>query len=264
MSDAVLLYEHPLSPYAQKVKLALREKGIDFDVTMPAFGTEEAAEFSQLNPRGEVPVLVHHQQAIFETPVILAYLEDTWPSPPLLPDTPTQRARVRMIESAMDTHFEANTWGMGEVTVFGRAPGELGESLLAIGKIEIRGWFDWLDGQLGDADWFNGDAFGYGDICVIPHVNGAARFDVHPAANSKLAAWLARANSRETVQLTHQESIAAELDPAIMQAALATGFKREYRDHRLEWMVRGGGLEVVRNGIDVDNIRFNSAFARRE
>jgi len=35
-------------------------------------------------------------------------------------------------------------------------------------------------------------------------------------------------------------------------------FKRQYRDHRLEWMIRSGGLQVVLDGLKQDNIRFNS------
>ena len=53
----------------------------------------------------------------------------------------------------------------------------------------------------------------------------------------------------------------AELDPDAMQAAVAAGFKREYRDHRLEWMIRAGGIDVVAAGIAADNIRFNRSFS---
>jgi glutathione S-transferase/RNA polymerase-associated protein len=41
-------------------------------------------------------------------------------------------------------------------------------------------------------------------------------------------------------------------------------FKREYRDHRLEWMIKTGGLSVVQDGLDRDNIRFIEPFARRQ
>ena len=47
-----------------------------------------------------------------------------------------------------------------------------------------------------------------------------------------------------------------------MQAALAAGFKREYRDHRLEWMVRAGGINIVQAGLAADNIRFTDTFTQ--
>jgi len=44
-----------------------------------------------------------------------------------------------------------------------------------------------------------------------------------------------------------------------VDAALKSGlFKREYRDHRLEWMIRSGGLDVVLEGMKQDNIRFSN------
>jgi glutathione S-transferase/RNA polymerase-associated protein len=46
---------------------------------------------------------------------------------------------------------------------------------------------------------------------------------------------------------------------AQVDAALKSGlFKREYRDHRLEWMIRSGGIDVVLEGIKKDNIRFSN------
>jgi glutathione S-transferase/RNA polymerase-associated protein len=95
---------------------------------------------------------------------------------------------------------------------------------------------------------------------VVPFVNGAGRFDIVPAAGSRLADWLARVNEREDVKAVTAAAQAAELDPTAMQAAIEGGFKREYRDHRLEWMIRAGGMDVVAAGVAADNIRFNGSF----
>src|SRR5882757_7327959 len=99
------LYDHPFSPYAQKVKIALREKGQAFEPPMPeGIGAGGAGgEFAAANPRAEVP--------------------------PLLPQTPAERARVRMLEEVMDTHFEPITWGLGEIRNFKRATGALAEQI---------------------------------------------------------------------------------------------------------------------------------------
>ena len=61
--------------------------------------------------------------AIFDSTIILEYIEDRWPPPPLLPASPAERARVRMIEEVMDTHFEAINWAMGEINWFGAGRG---------------------------------------------------------------------------------------------------------------------------------------------
>ena len=81
------VYDHPLSPYAQKVKIALREKGVAFELALPGgLGAGGAdGEFVTANPRAEVPVLIDDASAIFDSTIILEYIEDRWPEPPLLP-----------------------------------------------------------------------------------------------------------------------------------------------------------------------------------
>ena len=254
------LYEHPLSPYAQKNKIALREKGVAFDCGTPdGMGAGGAAgDFVAANPRAEVPTLVDGEARIFDSTIIQDYIEERWPVPALLPATPAARARVRMIEEVMDTQYEAVVWGMMEVRVFGRASGAAGEALIARAEAQIAGLNAWLERQLGDADWFNGDHFGWGDIAVVPFVMGAVGFGAPPTG--KLSAWLARCLTRESVAATSAEAKAAAVVVAeVVPAAIASGqFKREYRDHRLEWMIRSGGIEVLVEGMKAGNIRFST------
>ncbi len=110
---ALRLYDHPLSPYGQKVKIALIEKGVEFEGMLPnAIGSGQVDdEFAAANPRGEVPALLDGDAAIFDSTVILEYIEDKWPKPALLPASPIDRARVRMLEDVMDTHFEGDHVG---------------------------------------------------------------------------------------------------------------------------------------------------------
>lgn len=259
---AITLWDHPLSPYAQKVKIALREKGVPFETAVPGgIGVGGAAgDFLAANPRAEVPALLHDGTAIFDSTIILEYIEDCWPQPPLLPATPADRARVRMIEEVVDTHLEAVNWGLSELRWFRRAEGPLGESLATKAAEQIRGYHAWLERALGDRPWFNGDSFGWGDLSVVPYINGSAGHGVPPAPGSKLADWLARANDRPSVRDTVADAAATASTGGMGDVAklLEQGlFKREYRDHRLEWMVKSGGLEVVSEGLARGNIRFS-------
>src|SRR5579864_6106338 len=130
----IILYEHPLSPYAQKCKIALAEKGIAFEAKVPeAFGTGATKDqgFIAENPRHEVPALVDGDLQIFDSTIIHEYLEEKWPEPALLPKDPATRARQRMIEDVMDTQYEAINWGILEILGFRRANGALREQLLA-------------------------------------------------------------------------------------------------------------------------------------
>jgi glutathione S-transferase/RNA polymerase-associated protein len=261
----MILYDHPLSPYAQKCKIALREKGLAFEAPLPgglgAGGAQGA--FIDANPRAEVPALVDGEVSVFDSTVILEYLEDAYPEPPMLPKGAAERARVRMLEEVMDTHFEAINWGLSELRWFRRAEGDLAQRIETAATLQIDGFFAWLERQLGDRPWFNGEAFGWGDLAVIPFVNGSAGHGRRPPEGSKLAAWAARANARRSVADTVAEAVASTRGAAMEGVAdlLAKGlFKREYRDHRLEWMIKSGGLEVVVEGLRRDNIRFTPGF----
>jgi glutathione S-transferase len=83
----IRLYEHPFSPYAAKVKISLREKGVAFEPLL-AVRDEDGqltAEYVEANPRAEVPALIDGDVKIFDSTIILEYIEDKWPSPPMLP-----------------------------------------------------------------------------------------------------------------------------------------------------------------------------------
>jgi len=258
MTD-LTLYEHPLSPYAQKCKIALREKGVAFDTKMPdAVGTGLAGgEFRDASPRIEVPALIHGGVTLFDSTIILEYIEETWPDPALLPTSPIARARARMIEDMMDTHYEAITWALGEIHFFKRAGGAKAAELTTTAGEQLAQAHAWLERMLGDADWFSGRHFGWADLAVAPFVNASVGFDLGPGAGSRLAAWLDRANARPSVGITQEQAVASLGDMAQVGDLISTGqFKRQYRDHRLEWMVRSGGLDIVVDGVKNDTIRF--------
>jgi glutathione S-transferase len=264
----LLLFDHPLSPYAQKCKIALREKGIAFEARLPTgigagAGLEPA--FARSSPRGEVPALVDGEVHVFDSTIILDYVEERWPEPPLLPETPAERARARMIEEVMDTHYEPINWGLGEVHFFGRAKGELAKTLGERAAAQAAAWRRWLEARLGERPWFDGERFGRADLSVAPYLNGSRGFGLEPEPGSRLAAWLARANERPAVAQTAFEASAFLAGGAGGMGAVAELvarglFKREYRDHRLEWMIRSGGLAVVVEGLERGNIRFTGEF----
>jgi glutathione S-transferase len=261
----ITLYDHPLSPYGQKVKIALREKGVAFETVSPGgLGAGGAAgAFTEANPRAEVPTLIDGDACVFDSTVILEYLEDSHPTPALLPKSAADRARVRMIEEVMDTHFEPINWGLSELRWFKRAEGEQARVIEAAAASQLAGFFAWLERQLGEREWFNGEGFGWGDLAVVPFLNGSAGQGHPPPAGSKLAAWLARANARPSVVETVAEIAAIARGagmPNVAELVEKGLFKREYRDHRLEWMIKSGGVDVVLKGLERDNIRFSPDF----
>ncbi len=258
--NILILYEHPFSPFAQKIKIALREKAIPFEaVTPPDLGSgNESKLIHSFGPRREVPTLVDDDgTCIFDSTIILEYLEDKYPAPSLLPANPADRAKARTIEDVCDTHFEAITWGLNEVRFFGRGKGGLNDKLYQQAVIQVGHFYAWLTAELGAKDWLVGDTFGRADLSAIPIVSAFIVHGIPPADESAVAKWMARARQRPSVAKTEEESLAVVPLLEALQDAVGDGvFKRHYRDHRLEWMVRSGGLQVLLDGLGEGNIRF--------
>jgi hypothetical protein len=141
---------------------------------------------------------------------------------------------------------------------FKRADGAEAQAIVAHAGQELARIRDWLADQLGEAPWFGGGGLGLGDIVVYPYMAAAARFRFGPLEGSPLAGWLASMAARPSVQRVEAEAKAALPRFRELGARFLTGAaRRQYRDHRLEFMLRAGGLEIVRRGMEKDTIRFS-------
>ena len=205
----------------------------------------------------EVPALIDGDARIFNSTIILEYLEDKWPTPPLLPRDPAARAEARMIEDVCDTLYEAVNWGLGEIGWFKRAEGPQAETMRATAARQTAELQAWLTDKLDGRDWFNGPSFGWADLSVAPYVNRSFHYGMGTPEGSALARWRERICQRPSVATTFSEFETAAQNMGDGAARLASGaIRREYRDHRLEWMMKSGGLQIVLDGLGKDNIRF--------
>ena len=138
-----------------------------------------------------------------------------------------------------------------------RASGELADKLKAEVARQTGVLQDWLNLRLGSSPWFGGDTFGWADAAAAPMVNRSVHYGMGPKAGTPLAAWHARLCERPSVAATFTEfdAAAARMGDAASTFA-SSGRRREYRDHRLEWMVKSGGIDVVLAGLRSNNIRF--------
>src|SRR3989449_9843183 len=91
------LYHSVNSVCAQKVRIALAEKGLEAkEHLMTLRGDQFDPAYMKLNPNAVVPTLVHDGHIITESSIILYYLDDTFPEKPLLPKAPIHRVKVRV------------------------------------------------------------------------------------------------------------------------------------------------------------------------
>jgi len=101
------LYSGPLSLFSRKVEIALHEKGLGFERVFVPFSqangySPKHPDVVAANPKSQVPVLVDGALTIFDSTLILEYLEDAYPRPALWPSDAKERARGRLIELTAD------------------------------------------------------------------------------------------------------------------------------------------------------------------
>jgi glutathione S-transferase len=100
----ITLYDFGNSVACQKVRIALCEKGLDWEtIKVDLFRSEQYdPQYLKFNPKGVVPTLVHDGKPIIESTLICEYLDDTFPEPRLMPTDPWQRALMRVWTKAVD------------------------------------------------------------------------------------------------------------------------------------------------------------------
>ncbi|MQL87107.1 hypothetical protein Taro_019640 [Colocasia esculenta] len=196
--DEVILLDFWASPFAARVKIALAEKGVEYKAREEDLLESKSPLLLQSNPvHKKVPVLLHKGKPVCESLVILDYIDDVWPSPPLLPQYPRARATARFWAHFADTKlFEAGTrvWKSKPVGEARRqAAGDFIEAL----KL--------LEGALvDDKEYFGGERFGYLDAVVAPLTSWFHAYEL--CGGFKVAdecpvfdAWAKRCAARENV-----------------------------------------------------------------
>lgn len=231
------LYDHPLSPYAMKIRIILYEKGVAFEKE-EIQSEKQRATLLRLNPRAEVPALVDGDVAVYDSKVMAEYLEEVHPTPPLLPASPAGRARCRALELIADTQVDAAVIGYSLFRFFRPALAAEQPAALALAEASVRAIFADLERRLGGQEYFLG-AFSRADVALIPHLGACAFLGLAPGADTPhLAAWLARMNERASVARTMGEAVASleqKTDDPFFDAS-----RLHWRSDRLEHIVRIG------------------------
>ncbi len=196
-----ILYHLFLSPFSRKVRIALREKNLDFELRSEKTW-ERRTEFLALNPACKVPVLVEEDGAVIADSVaITEYLEEAYPEAQrLLPDPPKERAETRRIVAWFDEKFgrevTANLVGEKLMKRFlGRA--EPNSAAIRAGKQNLKTHMDYIGYLSERRNWLAGERFTLADIAAAAQVScidylGDVPWDEHQAAKD----WYARVKSR--------------------------------------------------------------------
>ena len=176
------LYDADRCPYCARVRIVLAEKRLEYETVVVDLDDRPAWIYTK-NPFGKVPVLDEDGLVLPESRVIMEYLDERYPDPPLLPLDAAERALARL---ALE-HFDKR----------------LGDAYYALRRGEA-GAADALDLKLGELDaalegaaYLGGRAYGLADIAYVPWVLRAeARLGVDLEPFPALAAWLERVCER--------------------------------------------------------------------
>ena len=166
MEHKLTLISHHLCPYVQRVAIALGEKAIPFervDVDLAL----KPDWFKTLSPLGKTPVLKVGDDAIFESAVILEYLEET-AEPKLHPNNPLRRAEHRALIE-FGSAILSDIWG------FYSAP----DAAAFTYKLrQLAAKFEWLERRLLARPWFDGENFSLVDAVFGPVFRYFDAFDL--------------------------------------------------------------------------------------
>jgi glutathione S-transferase len=193
------LYAAAISPYVQKVKMVLFEKKLEFETeTLDLLAQEQLEpEYLKLNPFHRVPLLRDGSAVLFESTAIGEYLEEKYPSPPLLPHDLVLRAEARAWEDASDTYFGATLGALIQQNF--RNPGGP-DPVVVSQQQELAGaYVGALDAKLEGRD-FVAALFSLADIALSIQVSFLAQIGVDLSARKNVTRWLPTIQERESFQ----------------------------------------------------------------
>ncbi len=198
------LYSGPLSLFSRKVEIALYEKGLAFERIEVAFSQTKGyspkhPDVLAINPKGQVPVLVDGDLSLYDSTVILEYLEDAYPEPALYPVASKDRARCRLLDVYGDEVMLAPLRFLMHRTE--PRPDDLErweakELKAREAEPALAGHFAELERKLQGRDYLCG-AFSAADIAVFMTVFWARRLGGPSLkGHDNLAAWYRRLSNR--------------------------------------------------------------------
>ena len=249
-------YDNDMSVCAQKVRLVLAEKNLEYErhhLNLRA-GDQFKPDYLKLNPKAVVPTLVHDSHPVIESTVIIAYLEDVFPEPSLTPDTPLQRARVlqwmilpdsglhdacgvtsfalafrkqlaRLEPATLEAHYAKMPDEKRRAHI--RALVERGLEAPGVGPAlrTYRKALASMAESLAKSDWLAGDCYSLADITMLPYVLRLEHLGLDGFWSDlpRIRDWLEAARARPTF-----EAIQNHLDPQYL--AIMKGSSEEYRE----------------------------------
>lgn len=211
------LYHHPLSAPSRQVRVVLAEKGLEFEAVVEK-PWERRTELLNLNPAGEVPVLIEPDgRVIVGANVISEYLDESYPDPPLLGLDTVQRAETRRLVCWFGEKFQREVTDnlVGE-KLLRRLQGQGHPFAQAIraGAANIHYHLDYITWLAERRTWLAGPGFSLADIAAGAQVSTVDYLgDVPWGEHAEARDWYARIKSRPSFRQLLSDFIAGAPPP---------------------------------------------------
>ena len=156
--SSMIFFSDPTSHYSHRVRIVLAEKGVTVDL-VEADTAHPPAELSELNPYNSLPTLVDRDLVLYESKVMMEYLDERFPHPPLLPVYPVARAESRLLIHRIEKDWCSLVDSMLTTrsdNVIKKASKELKEGITAIAPI------------FAEKPFFMSEEFTLVDCCLAP------------------------------------------------------------------------------------------------
>ncbi|MDO8384986.1 MAG: glutathione S-transferase family protein [Polaromonas sp.] len=195
----LVLYSGPLSMFGAKVQIAMLEKGLDFELVMVPFDMDRLyqprhPEVARINPKQQVPVLVHGELELFDSTQIFEYLEELQPAPPLWPAGLADKARARLLEHQADEVY------FPPVIRLMSLQDQLQEAPAIAACDACAACYHRMEQQLAGRDWLAGP-YTFADIAFyMAQLFGARMGAPMGEATPRLLAWRDRMSARPAVR----------------------------------------------------------------
>ena len=201
---AIKLYVSFRSANCERVKIALQEKGLTYEIVQLDLKKKDQKrpEFLKLNPYGKVPVIDDDGTVLFESCVINEYLDEKYPDPPLMPKDSHGRGRVRNL---VDYGLYFTHSAFRELRDEMLKEGEHDLALVGRSREVLTGLLRYLDQELEGKDYFLGE-ISLADIDLITRFLSLECYGAMPAPSlPRLGAWMDRMKERPSVQAIQKE-----------------------------------------------------------
>lgn len=239
-----------LSPFCRKVRMAMDHKQLTFAIVE----ADNVHEMPVWNPRAEVPVLVHGETVVCNSPDILGYLDRAYRELPVYPVDARRYADVRAWERTSDTQLDAIVTVIGMWRFADLPPMPAG--LMDAARRDLGVIYDRLEERLGAQEFICGE-ISAADFAAYPHVVSGSvlglEFDRewHPG----LKRWLKAMRHRPEGQI----DAAAVKEWWASRASRAADTQRvNWGTYRLEWLLANGQAEWFAQQVRQDKVLWST------